>query len=132
MALNAVAEGFGLNDHLPLPLTKNEKVESRRTTMGETWRDLLIGRVRSVAFGRPQGSVQSPRAIFPGAFNPLHAGHLRMAQIAAQRLGVPVELEISIENVDKPPLDYMEIGERAAEFTEKHLPFWFTRSPTFV
>ena len=30
-----------------------------------------------------------------------------MAEIAARRLKAPVEFELSIENVDKPPLDYL-------------------------
>lgn len=134
MVLNAVAEGFGVGDRLKLALFNREHVESRRTTMGKAWQDLLLGRVRIFpAFKVPQGTAQaSPRAVFPGAFNPLHSGHLKMAKIAAERLGVPVEFEISIENVDKPPLDCMDISERASQFAERQLPLWFTRAQTFA
>ena len=49
-----------------------------------------------------------------------------MADVAAKRLNVPVHFEISIENVDKPPLDFTEMEQRAAQFAEKKLPLWFT------
>jgi nicotinic acid mononucleotide adenylyltransferase len=70
--------------------------------------------------------------LFPGAFNPIHDAHRRMATIAAERLGQPVTFELSIMNVDKPPLDFVEIADRlqhlgservlltrASRFTEK-------------
>jgi nicotinamide mononucleotide (NMN) deamidase PncC len=52
--------------------------------------------------------------VFPGAFNPLHAGHLGMAAEAERRLGQPVAWELSIANVDKPPLDFVAIRNRLA------------------
>ena len=55
-----------------------------------------------------------PKALFPGAFNPPHEGHRRMAELAEQRLGRPVTWELSILNVDKPPLDYISIRDRIA------------------
>ena len=50
--------------------------------------------------------------VFPGAFNPPHAGHLRMAEIAERLLGRGVTWELSIANVDKPPLDFISWDER--------------------
>ena len=72
------------------------------------WTDLLLGKRQYV--GYPESS--QPQAIFPGAFNPLHAGHRRIAGLAAKRLGQAVAYELSITNVDKPPLDFVEIDER--------------------
>jgi len=134
IVLNAVAEGFSLTDRLPLTLFIGEHVESLRTDAPAAWQDLLSGKVRILAAsGVSKGSLGSERrAVFPGAFNPLHTGHLNMAHLAAQRLGTPVEFEISIENVDKPPLDYTEMAHRAAQFSERQLPLWFTRAPTFA
>ena len=106
MVLNAVAEGMNIETRLALATFENEQVEITRTTASPEWQDLLLGRVQAV---RHPASKSQPRAIFPGAFNPLHQGHLRMSEIAAKRLGVPVEFELSIENVDKPPLDYTEM-----------------------
>ncbi|MBX3426519.1 MAG: hypothetical protein KF688_12630 [Pirellulales bacterium] len=76
------------------------------------------------------GTRRSPRALFPGAFHPLHEGHRRMAAIAAERLGRPVAFELSIANVDKPPLDFLEIAARAEQF--RGAPLVLTAAPTFV
>ncbi len=74
----------------------------------QAWTNLLLGKQRVVAYpDSPQ-----PQAIFPGAFNPLHDGHRCIAQVAAKRLGCPVAYEISITNVDKRPLDFVEIESR--------------------
>ena len=71
-----------------------------------------------------------PKIILPGAFNPLHAGHRRMAQIAQELLQQPVALEISIVNVDKPPLDYAEIERRLGQFPPDQTVY-LTRAATF-
>lgn len=52
-----------------------------------------------------------------------------MAAMAERRLGCEVEYELSIENVDKPPLDYYEITERAQPFNDRTL--WLTRAAHF-
>jgi hypothetical protein len=53
-----------------------------------------------------------------------------MAAIAAERLGSPVTFELSISNVDKPPLDFIEIAERLSQFERDNV--LLTRAPTFV
>ena len=73
---------------------------------------------------------QMPEVLFPGAFNPIHSAHRRMAKFAAERLGQPVTFELSITNVDKPPLDYLEIADRLAQFTGERV--LLTRAPRFV
>ena len=50
--------------------------------------------------------------------------------VAAEELGCPIDFEISIENVDKPPLDFTELARRADQFRDA--PLWFTRAATFV
>jgi hypothetical protein len=72
-----------------------------------------------------------PRLLFPGAFHPRHAGHCQMAAWAAQQYGLPVEWELSLFNVEKPPLDYVEIAARLSSF-EPGERVWLTRAPTFV
>ena len=54
-----------------------------------------------------------------------------MAAVAEQVLGHPVAFEISIENVDKPPLDFLEIDQRAGQFSPEQT-LWLTRAPQFV
>ena len=54
-----------------------------------------------------------------------------MAEVARQTTGESVDHEISIENVDKPLLDFVEITERLAAFAPEE-PVWLTRTATFV
>ena len=42
-----------------------------------------------------------------------------------------MEFEISIQNVDKSPLDYTEIATRVSQFAPPQR-LWLTRAPTFV
>lgn len=55
-------------------------------------------------------------AVLPGAFNPLHEGHLRMRELAEERLNQRVAFELSIRNVDKPNLDFIDVDERIKQF----------------
>lgn len=68
--------------------------------------------------------------VFPGAFNPLHDGHLTMAMLAARRCLRPLWFEISVENVDKPTLDFVEIANRTHQTHHPH-GMILTRTPTF-
>jgi nicotinic acid mononucleotide adenylyltransferase/nicotinamide mononucleotide (NMN) deamidase PncC len=125
MVLNGVAEACGLPDRLELDLRGDEPVEALRSAAPKPWQDLLLGRLEMVAQGG-----EASKAIFSGAFNPLHIGHRRMIEIAGDVLDVPVSLEMSIFNVDKPPLDYYEIERRVGQFAAEQ-PLWLTRAATF-
>ncbi len=54
-----------------------------------------------------------------------------MAEVAHQTTGERIDHEISIENVDKPLLDFVEIAERLAAFAPEE-PVWLTRTATFA
>lgn len=94
---------------------------------------LLLGQSDCVCLAVQEAATSStvPRVVFPGTFDPLHNGHREMANIAAQRLGSPAAFELSVFNVDKPPLDYAEIASRAEQFPDGQ-PIWLTRAATFV
>jgi hypothetical protein len=90
--------------------------------------DLLAGHHPAVC---TDPSAPPPAVILPGSFNPLHAAHLQLAEVAAKRLGHPAAFELSVANVDKPPLSREEIERRLRQFAGR-APVWLTRAPTFV
>ncbi len=157
--LNAVAEAGGIPERLELALTADEPLALEQVLAPPAWQDLFAGRVEAVRQGPgddscgtgaggtgvspPGGTGVSPvlgantggtpalhMAIFPGAFDPLHAGHRRMAEIGREILGLSVAMELSIINADKPPLSYAEIQGRLAEFPPGQA-VWLTRAGTF-
>ena len=88
------------------------------------WKALMDGSLDRICTGNHDGAL-----LLPGSFNPLHDGHLRMMAYAEEQLGLPGAFELSIENEDKPVLDYFEIEARLEQFKR---PVWLTRLPTFA
>jgi len=131
LVLNAVARACGLEQRLETGSRDDEPMEEAGVTAPTPWQDLLAGRVEAVQQSGPTlPADRSARVVFPGAFNPIHAGHRRMAEIARERVGQPVEFEISILNVDKPPLDFLEIQRRPGQFSPDQT-LWLTRAARF-
>ena len=137
MVLNAVADACGVDERLDLPLFEQERVEVQEVAAPPPWQDLFLGRVETIdacraGFSRnlepPKGGTTN--VVLSGAFNPLHTGHRRMAEIAHEALGLPTAMEISILNVDKPALDYLEIDRRLRQFPPEQA-VWLTRAATF-
>jgi hypothetical protein len=139
MILNTAADAAEIADRTGIGNSADEPISAVRTDAPPAWRNLLFG--TSSAVRHENGSIdradvtppavnQARRALFPGAFNPLHDGHRRMAELASKVLGLPIEFEISIENVDKPPLDFTEMQGRLSQFASGQV-VWFTRAPTF-
>lgn len=124
--LNLLAESVGVADAVELTIRDKDEYSTTVTLPRDGWADLLAGRIDRLSQGpAPEGQV-----IFPGSFHPRHAGHDRIAEVAQAKLGVRPQFELSIENVDKPPLDYRELDERSRGFVDETL--WLTRAPTFV
>jgi hypothetical protein len=127
IVLNVLADACGVPSQLDLPLVEGERIEQTETVAPQFWQAVMMGRTEAECV---RGDKRPGAALFPGAFNPLHAGHRQMAQIAQEILGVPVDAEMSIFNVDKPPLDYAEIERRLAQFPPQQA-VWLTRAATF-
>lgn len=127
MILNAVATSAGLTEQLELPLLDGEHLEESHALAPESWQNLLLGKVDSAFEGQANPSTG---AILSGAFNPMHAGHRRMMDVGREILGLPIAVEMSIVNVDKPPMDYEEIRRRREQFSSSQ-PFWLTRAATY-
>jgi len=90
-----------------------------------------VDRVTVQPDGRMVLSAAPPPVVLPGSFNPLHEGHVALARVAAEHTGKPVAFEISVTNVDKPPLASETIRHRLTQFAGK-APVELTRAPTFV
>lgn len=71
------------------------------------------------------------RLLLSGSFNPLHEGHERLAVAAGQLSGRQPSLELSIENVDKPPLQRSAVESRLVRMRGR-FPVVVTRAPTFL
>ncbi len=95
---------------------------------------LLAGELDRVTV-QPDGqmmlSAPQPSVLFPGSFNPMHEGHVLLARVAEELTQQPLAFEISVTNVDKPPLAGETVRRRLAQFAWKS-PVELTRAPTFV
>jgi nicotinic acid mononucleotide adenylyltransferase len=84
---------------------------------------------------QPDGQLMlsAPRlpVLLPGSFNPLHAAHVLLARVAEEITRQPLAFELSVVNVDKPPLDAGTVRQRLVQFAGKS-PVELTRAPTFL
>lgn len=134
MIIAALAEASGVDAaeafaRLDGKLERTETIE-HHTQLAETaWTRLLLGEVPCVGCD----TQAAPRVVFPGAFNPMHHGHVGMANIATTKVGADTMYELSIANVDKPPLDFVEIADRlqAMREVDPERAVMLTTAPTF-
>jgi len=108
--LSLLAEFCGIKKDVPIhdeiPIIHIVKAE-------KSWKKLLNNDVNFVSSDR-----STPELIFPGSFNPLHDGHLRMRELAEKKTGMRATFEICARNADKPPLTFHEIKRTLDQFTE--------------
>ncbi|MBV8335281.1 MAG: hypothetical protein JO358_07535 [Alphaproteobacteria bacterium] len=99
----------------------------------DTIDQLLAGELNRVTV-QPDGQVSlsapQPFVLFPGSFNPMHEGHASLARVAEEIRQQPLAFEISVTNVDKPPLAGETVRYRVAQFAWRS-PVELTRAPTF-
>ena len=120
LVLNAFAEAAGVPSGLELGLDERERVVVERAAYGDAVGALAAGHVDAalVSAGSAEADARVSGALLPGSFNPLHDGHRRLAEAASRILDAPVTYELSITNVDKPPLAESEIRRRLAQFDD--------------
>ena len=130
-----LAHGCGVTAPSPRDvLDADEHFEESNVTETDPIDRLLSGevdRVTAMPDGRLVLSAPRPGLVFPGSFNPLHDGHTRLTRIAEEMTGDKVTFELSVTNVDKPPLSGEAIRQRLTQFAGK-APVELTRAPTFL
>ena len=133
LVLRALAEASGVEIDLPLALEEPERVRVARSDHGDLIERLLIGEVDSLTV-LPDGEQRAGESVLggvlSGSFDPLHKGHEELAAVAEALLGTPVAYELSVVNVDKPPLDRREVSRRLAQLAGTRRVV-LTRAPTF-
>jgi hypothetical protein len=109
-------------------------VAADQLLVGDTIDQLLAGEFDRVTV-QPDGQIMlsapQPFVLFPGSFNPMHDGHVLLARVAEELRQQPLAFEISVTNVDKPPLAGETVRHRLAQFAWKS-PVELTRAPTFL
>jgi hypothetical protein len=131
--LNALAESFGVVERVPLPLLGGEQMQ-RSSQPSDMLGRFVQGEWPTLCAefdGRLRADAPRPAVLLPGSFNPIHEGHRRLAEAAATITGKPAAFELSVTNVDKPPLSAEEVRHRLQQFAW-YAPVWLTRSPTFL
>jgi hypothetical protein len=132
--LNALAEATGVADRLTAALLPDEVVSAESVPASNPLAELLRGDLPAVCVqsdGQLSPNAPKPKTVLPGAFNPVHEGHRRLAETGGRLLGTPVDFELSAANVDKPPLHLEEVHRRLAQFTW-WARIWVTSAPTFA
>src|SRR5439155_13019093 len=81
--------------------------------------------------GRLSLTAAKPAALLCGSFNPLHEGHIRLAEVAGRILGVKVPFEMTLKNADKPAMPVEQAEWRAGQFIDRGA-IWLTAAPTFA
>jgi len=103
-------------------------------TTADTIDQLLAGELDRVTVqpdGQMMRSAPGHFVVLPGSFNPVHEGHVLLARVAEEIRQQPLAFEMSVTNVDKPPLAGETVRHRLAQFAWKS-SVELTRAPTFL
>ncbi|MGD2050743.1 MAG: adenylyltransferase/cytidyltransferase family protein, partial [Chloroflexota bacterium] len=134
LMLNALAKAYGLDRRISLPL-----LDSDRCSYAEEDLAGAVGRLYQENTGMSfiigaDGSLHKGvklKALLSGSFNPLHRGHLNLAETAAKILDQEVIFELPAMNADKPSLEKPEVLSRLLQFAGRHQVL-VSNAPTFV
>lgn len=134
MIINGLAEASGLTDRIDLKLVQGEDVETSTSPADDLLTRLLEGTLQAAVVnvdGSQSDRIPHNAAVLAGSFNPLHDGHMKLAEVAAGASGQDVYFEISVSNVEKPDLTLGDLHARLAQFRGRRAVV-VTRARTFV
>lgn len=132
--LNALSEAYGLSPQLPVTLVDGDHYERQPYDLAATADRLLGGDAPFIGIkddGRPLLQHHRGSVLLSGAFNPLHDGHLGLAEAASEMLGHQATFELAAINADKSALSQGEVTERMVQFAGR-FPVVASRAPRFV
>ncbi len=132
--LNVLAEAFNVASRLSVSLLPGEEVIAELMIENEPLSRFLAGETLALRVemdGRMRPDAPKPALLLPGAFNPLHAGHIELAKVASAVVGAPAAFDLSVLNADKPPPPDEEVRRRLDQFAWR-APVWLTRAPTYT
>ena len=133
LMLNALAEAFDLDQRLFLPLVDGDTLTRESQDISNAAGLLYRGEFDYIAI-QPEGQIETAittSAILAGSFNPLHRGHLVLAEVANELLGQSVAFELTAINADKPAIDQEDALRRLIQFAGRY-PVIISNAPTFV
>ena len=130
-----LAQACGVAAPSPRVLLDPDEHYAEMAVVGANGIDRLLAgetdRVTILPDGQTMLSVPGSFVLLPGSFNPVHEGHLLMARVAEEIRQQPASFEISVTNVDKPPLTGETVRQRLTQFAWK-ASVELTRAPTFL
>ena len=122
LIINQIARAIFPDFAKTINISNEDSLERNKTEFTTPFDSLLGKQIRSfmvTSKGDLYEDAKFSGAILSGSFNPLHLGHLKLAETAKQLLGKEAAFEISAANVDKPPLKSKEIKKRVQQFRNK-------------
>ena len=134
LIVQCVEEKLLGNSALNVDLNKLESVSVDETEFSSDLDSLVNGHISSItSMGTNLVGLDKSfkGGILSGSFNPIHQGHIELSKLASDILGAPVAFEISVTNVDKPPLQADEIKKRVSQF-ERSETVILTCAPLFA
>ncbi|KAK8957711.1 hypothetical protein KSP39_PZI001324 [Platanthera zijinensis] len=134
--LKAIADTFKLSTTFTSDLHESEVPAETEMQFDEEQEleQIIDGKICMKIYDFSSGSktaTSERKIILSGSFNPLHAGHLRLLDIASSICeGVPC-FEMSAINADKPPLEVVEIKRRIEQFKKTGKTVIISNQPYF-
>ena len=134
LIVNLLANSSAVSDRLPIDISDADTLIEGRAPISDSLSAVVAGNADIAAIGLDGSQSAEPAegcAMIAGSFNPIHDGHRSLAVAASAVSGKEPIFEISVTNVEKPPLDLPVLQARLAQMRGQ-TRLAITRAPTFV